>query len=193
MALLASATNETSIDESMRPVWNIGAQTRREFGCRQVSGDRQVAEIFERRVNEAAGQHPMAQWFKRWPDGSGQAVTVLDGNVSLLTEIWPATQFPPLLLRSAWDDPGMQVLCDAFIDWQSPYLLQLQSLSRAARGTLEQAAMHQAMVLETCHHLIPEWNDRSHLKAALVEAEIRRSAAPLYQEEDSSLQPFFNE
>lgn len=194
LALLGSVTVREEIRFEEGQFWNIGGRARREF-CRAHSPHgRQAADMLESLINEAAGGQPCTRWFKRWPDGSGQVLECLEDGMQVLTEIWPAAAFPDLLLRTEWADPQMQALCDDFIQWQAPYLLQLQDLQPDMREVLEIAAQQRALLLEDCHRLIPEWCDRGRLKAALVEAELRRCTVPLaVEEQDNSLQPFFNE
>ncbi len=109
----------------------------------------------ESAVAERAGTRPRAHWFEREDPTEGN--------------------FPPCLIREDWPDEQHQVLCDRYVRRLAPRLLMLQGLSRPVRHRLEQAAREYAFDVERFHPLYPDVVDPRLLKAARVEARLRRT------------------
>jgi hypothetical protein len=85
----------------------------------------------------------------------------------------PANDFlPPLLLSQAWDDERESALVEAFIDWLSPWLLQINLLDVQLRNRLEQCAWQRPLEVERVHALFPEIIDRKGFKIARVKAQL---------------------
>jgi hypothetical protein len=106
-------------------------------------------------VEERAGTKPRAAWFERSDADEGD--------------------FPPCLIREDWQDAKEQELCDRYIRRLAPRLLMLQGLSRTARERLENAAREHVFEIERFHALYPEVVDQRLMKAARVEARMRRA------------------
>lgn len=60
-----------------------------------------------------------------------------------------------------------------FLDWQAPWLLQLQNLSVEQRDYLEQQAVQRTGESARCHRLYPKLIDEARITAARVEAKLR--------------------
>ena len=131
-------------------------------------GPRQHAERLERQVRQL-GQH--RAWFRRLPDGSGEPV----GTGSDDRETLPAGRFPPLGLKTDWQDLSAHELAEDYLAWIAPRLLTLQRLDDTQRARIEQLACRQAIALEAVFALIPRIIDRKALDAARVEARLRRA------------------
>jgi hypothetical protein len=80
-------------------------------------------------IHETAGRRPKVVWIRR----NAREATGLDGNR------FPAEAFPPLLLSTDWPCHSAWRLVTDYLEWQAPWLLQL-NLERGMRQRLEQAA-----------------------------------------------------
>ena len=78
----------------------------------------------------------------------------------------------------------MHKLIKDFIAWQSPCLLLLQSLDRETRKRLESQAVKRALCVEKHYRLYPEYIDHDTLKAARVEAALRKDDLAIQKEEE---------
>jgi hypothetical protein len=116
------------------------------------------------------------QWFKRDPEGGGQAV----GDVRVAPELagrhLPSRDFPDTPLVGTWQNELAVALVVDYARWLAPLLLTLPGLSRERRDQLERAAVKQALLLDRIHRVIPAFVDRRRIDVALVEAAIRKRA-----------------
>ncbi len=124
-------------------------------------------------VNQTAGTTPMAQWFQRDAKGAGIGLDGIRINVEMKGRQLEVAAFPQLLLATAWAAPPERSLLEEFLDWQAPWLLQLQNLTDVQRAHLEQIAVRRAHVVAGCHQLYPQIIDEDRLNAARVEAQLR--------------------
>lgn len=117
-------------------------------------------DCLQQAVRDAAGPHPRARWLQR-PSSSS-----------------PANGPPMLPLRPPDHHPKTTA---AYAEWRSrlaPRLLTLPWLDDATRAELEKQAAGQALALARYWRLYPKIIDRRRLRQALVEARLRRAAAP---------------
>jgi len=174
LALLESACDgpDGNADGPLR--WNPGQAARSGFDPGPALGGTRLrdnaAEELARRVNGAAGRRPVAAWYRRAGNGGGEC---LDGTGPELGK----AAFPPLLLREHWPSGEDAALAAAYLDWQAPWLLALQDLAEATRRRLERQARARALLLDQLYPTYPRILDTDGLKAARVEARLRRSAA----------------
>lgn len=174
LALLASCRTAAEMAEltPRQPCWKAvsaaqlaisytGEETRR--------GMPPVAYRLEVQVKARAGQNPLARWYRRNPDGSGQESSQTGGDCALL----PASAFPELLLREDWPNNTAQDLCDRYLQRLAPQLLVLQGLSHSARDRLEQMASQHVVEMDRCFHLYPAVADPQRMTAWRVEARLR--------------------
>ncbi len=130
-------------------------------------GPRQHASHLERLIRQT-GQRRM--WFKRLSDGSGEPA----GDESD-TKTRSADDFPPLGLKTDWQNPQERELIDDYLAWLAPRLLTLQNITPPHRRKLEHAACARATELDAAYRLIPVIMDRQAIEAARVEARLRHA------------------
>jgi hypothetical protein len=100
--------------------------------------------------------------------------------------------FPELCLSAQAHDEAHARLIEDFHAWQAAWLLVLPDLDPALRGRLERCARQQALVVQGQHRLYPQTVDRHTIRAALVEAVLRR-AEVAGTGRDAGASPFYIE
>ena len=78
------------------------------------------------------------------------------------------------LLREDWPSEEQRQLCERYVNRLAPRLLTLPNLPRDTRRRLEIAACDYVFDVERFHAVYPEVVDDRLLKAARVEAQLRR-------------------
>jgi len=129
----------------------------------EESGETYVPPVnyrLERAVADRAGHRPRATWLKR--DNLNFAHRTL----------------PPCLLREDWHDEEQRQLYESYINRLAPRLLMLPDLPHETRRRLEVAAREHVFDVERFHAVYPEVVEDGLLKAARVEAKLRRSNSP---------------
>ena len=129
-----------------------------------VPGTEESAEIYvppvnyriERAVEQRAGSRPRATWLSSTYD-----------NLATRTS-------PPCLLREDWPDEEQRQLCKRYVNRLAPRLLMLPELPRETRRRLEIAACDHVFDVERFHAVYPEVVEDGLLRAARVEAKLRR-------------------
>lgn len=111
---------------------------------------------FEQLVNERAGRHPKARWFRR-----REAET---------------DTFPSCVVSEVWKEEADHDLCQRYILRQAPRLLMLHGLEHDNRLRLEQAAKAHALEVERFCGIYPEVADEKLMNAIRVEAQLRRAS-----------------
>jgi hypothetical protein len=200
-ALLCVAVNESERETPRTLVWRPGeiAKTRFASNHELVCVDRSAGQVVEDLVNAASGTSPRAQWFWRSSDGSGVGQDGVAIDSTIMGRTLAAGEFPPLLLGTAWASPRERALLEEFLDWQAPWLLQLQHLDRETRARLEQLAVNRPCDVAMCHRLYPEVIDADRITAARVEAQLRGALdKPASAEQDAyavdvTLIPYYRE
>lgn len=200
LALLDSACNPMKLEMPYRPAFRAGIRSRTRFvqnseeAVNPDNTDRSPSERLEKIINAAAGHPHRAQWFKRGPDGSGIGLEGVNIDVDLEGRHLDAEDFPELLIRDDLPNAEEVVLIRDYLDWQAPWLLQLQFLTEASRALLEQVACRQVHEIAKYYLLYPEVIDQERITAAMVESRLRCAhAAPKQEEEEEPLYPFGNE
>ncbi len=166
-----------------------------------VSADpeRCAGEILEDLVNNGCGPTRRAQWFWRSSDGTGVGQDGVNLDSDLIGRTLACDEFPNFLLGLDWATPVEQALIREFLDWQAPWLLQLQHLSYEDRDYLEQRALQRAGEIAKCHRLYPELVDADRITAARVEAKLRGVTVEAGKDDQSgysvdvTLIPFYRE
>ena len=196
LALLNSAVFEHDIDPDQLIDWRAGQASYRSFmsgrfdnglarlqsSGLQSAGSLSAGEYLTRYINTLAGERPSAQWFYRNEAGEGEAMHGANVDASLRERTLAAEDFPVYFVASA--DEAHAALVADFNDWQAPWLLLLEDLDAAERWRLEQLARKRALEVDRQHRLYPAVADESAIRAARVEAMMRRSQpVPVSQEE----------
>ncbi len=183
--------------------WRPGEAAKADFTSTHPlladAGNVRAGQWVEDLVNQAAGTSPTAQWFQRDAKGAGHGLDGICIDAALLGRHVPADAFPRLLLATTWATPQERALLEEFLDWQAPWLLQLQNLTDTQRAHLEQIAVRRAGAVAHCHQLYPHVIDEDRITAARVEARLRETTdAPTGPEQDAyaldvTLIPYYRE
>ena len=197
LALLSSVLTESAIDLDEPIVWRAGYTAAEHFKSPTLAQmgitTEPPAEYLTRYINGRAGAQPVAQWFRRYADGSGLGLSCIGADSTLEGRNLPAPAFPPLLLATTGHDAAHTDLIADFLVWQAPCLLSLPTLEHATRQQLEQQARQQALAVEKQYRLYPKIIDPSAIKAALVEAVLCRSQGAAAPTKDTTMSTFYIE
>lgn len=160
LALLHSCVDEEDMTlYPRRPSWIAMPAAQLEVPAPEESHATYVPPVnyrLQKLVEKRAGVKPRSTWFDRSR---------------------PAREdFPPCLIRDAWENEDQQGLCDRYIQRLAPRLLMLQGLPLSVRQRLELAARDHVFDVERFYPLYPEVIDKGLLTAARVEAQFRRAA-----------------
>lgn len=180
LALLNAVVNERDIDEYQLLDWRAGRLCRDTFESRHAdsNGENQYGRAADQliaSINDCAQDPPAAQWFVRQADGSATALGGHNIDDSLLGRVMEAEEFPQYFVSTRLLDEALTRLVRDFIDWQAPWLLLLDTLSREQRQYFEQCARKQALIVDQQYLLYPEVTDESFVRAARVEAKLRKT------------------
>ncbi len=191
LALLESVVSEHELDLDRSVAWRVGFAACERFASpvMQALGAASPAagEYLMRYINSRAGVSPAAQWFWRLPNGSGIGMQGIHLPTAWESRTLDLAAFPALFLSQLdHDEPHRQLIAD-FHAWQAPWLLLLSHLDLDTRRRLEQQARQQAFEVLKHHRLYPPAADENEIKAALVEAVLRRSQAGLAQSQDNTV------
>jgi hypothetical protein len=196
LALLHSAVEEAEMPHDAQTEWRAGMAARERFASPAMDaiggGARNAAVHLAGYVNAAAGPEPSAQWFLREADGSGRGLQVLGPADGLAGRTLAADAFAPLLLANCGHDEAHRRLIDDFLAWQAPWLLCLPVAPALRRG-IERQARAQAQAIADLHRLYPEVIDAEGIRAARVEAVMRRSQAARADRGEEHVPPFYIE
>lgn len=171
--IVPGAANETPTD----PVWwpFVAGDTDFRADCLHdatVSGASH-RDVLARYINDAALPHPVARWFRRAANGSGDELTIQRARragTALAKEA-----FPEMLVSEHWSDPTARALVRAYHDWHAAALLTHLDLTPGTRRRLEAAACRRPDKLLEVFRLIPQFIDRASLEIALVQARLMQS------------------
>ena len=190
LCLLHSVVFEEDIplDPSLR--WRAGNLCAELFRPATMAAE-QAATILTQSINDLSTEPATARWFLREDNGAVlplQAINLTTGT----SNRYSTEQFPPFFIREQHADPALTALVQAFLDWQAPWFLLLQNLTPSVRYELEQHARTQALLVEQHFRLYPEVIDESFLRAARVEAMLRKSQ-PQEEKQDESMSTWYLE
>lgn len=180
LALLNSVIDEKGIDDYQLLDWRAGRLSKQSFNFAGMGRTRAgaydcAADHLIEYINSCASTPPSAQWFERKQCGSATALHGHNIDDSLLGRTLEAEYFPEYFISTRHGDDYYTRLVQAFIDWQSPWFLLLDTLELKARQHFEQCARKQALVVDQQYLLYPEVLDASFIRAARVEARMRRT------------------
>ncbi len=176
LALLHSVTAERDMSFDIAPEWHAGYAARERFVSSAVPArGANAGDYLTRYINARAGASPAAQWFRRAPDGGGTGLAGIRLEAKRVVRRLGAGEFPPLFLSDAGHDAGHRRLIEDFFDWQAAWFLVLPTLADDTRRHFESRARREAFVVEAQHRLYPRTLDARAIRAARVEALLRRS------------------
>ena len=182
LALLDSAVRREDMELDQSAEWRAGEACRQSFTSTvadrlalETGGEGAAAAYLSRHINACAGPSPAAQWFERLPDGSGAGLAGIDLDAALVGRELGGGEFPPLLLATPPQDAVHRQLYSDFLRWQAPWLLALPVLDRQTRERLEAEACARPLLVAQQYRLYPEIIDMTAIRAARVEAMLRRS------------------
>jgi hypothetical protein len=180
LALLNSAANEQGIDDYQLLDWRAGQLCKQSFDFddmerADIRGYGCTAGQLIEYINSCASTPPAAQWFERRRDGSAMALHGCNIDESLSGRMLDAEDIPEYFISTRHEDGYYTRMVRKFIEWQSPWLLLLDTLAPEQRQYFEQCARKQATVVDQQYLLYPEIIDESFIRAARVEARMRRT------------------
>jgi hypothetical protein len=200
LALLQSVVRPQDMDLRFAPQWRPGIAARERFTSASADalaprhgGATSAADCLARYVGSLAGERPCAQWFRRDPDGSGNALQGTGPSPLPEGSVLPSEDFPLLMISERGHDEAHRRLIEEFFAWQAPWLLTLGHLGTPTRRRLEQQARSQALLVAAQHRLYPEAADRSVMNAILVEAALRQAQPPAANRHDAAMSTFYIE
>jgi hypothetical protein len=186
LCLLHSVVDETDMSQDVPLQWRAGNLCAELFQPQCLPAEN-AAAILTQQINELGADPVAVQWYLRQPEGQALPLRGDDaGNTST------PQQFPQFFLREHHSDPELTALVREYLQWQAPWLLLLQDLSSSVRFDLEQSARSQALLVEQHFRLYPEIIDESFLRAARVEAMLRKSQ-PQEEKQDKSMSTWYLE
>ncbi len=191
LVLLDSAVFAHDMDLYQSIDWRAGLVCRDNFSSavmQDIKGSANEAncagEYLTQYINTLAGENPSAQWFHRQADGIGLGLQGINLMASMEGRRLSNERFPDYLMRSQGHDDNHSILIEEFFRWQAPWLLLLPSLEITERRVLEQHARPQALIIEKQFRLYPEIIDEALIKAARVEAMLRKGQQQEKSDED---------
>jgi hypothetical protein len=181
LGLLDSVIEKEAIELDCFIDWRAGQACNRTFATPAIEGltdtlcaDHSAGEYLTQFINGRAGEHPAAQWFERKPDGSGIGMQGINLAARLENRTLPHTAFPRYFLKEDGCSRVHRQLIQDFLAWLAPCQLLLQDLDRSERQHFEQLARSRALEVNKHFHLYPLILDDGAIRAARVEAELRR-------------------
>jgi len=179
LALLNSVIDENDIDAYQLLDWRAGRLSKASFKPENAENAEAglvgcAADILIDYINSCADTPPAAQWFKRNLDGSATGLSGHNIDEVLIGRTPGIESFPRYFISEIHDD-DYACLVREFLQWQSPWLLLLETLNTAERRYFEKCARKQALVVDQQYLLYPEVIDASFIRAARVEARLRRT------------------
>jgi hypothetical protein len=136
-------------------------------------------------INSRAGNRPSAQWFLREQNGYGYGLKGINLDNRLIGREMSPRLFPRMFVEEHWEDDAHAALVNDFINWMSPWLLLLDFLKDAQREALESAARKHALLVDKLHVLYPKVVEEKYIKAARVEARLRKARQENQQQTDA--------
>ena len=180
LALLNSAVDETGIDDYQLLDWRAGRLCKRSFNLPDLEQAEAgaygcMADHLIEYINSCTSTPPAAQWFERKRGGSARGLHGHNIDTSLPGRMLDDEDFPEYFISTSHGHDYYTRLVNGFIEWQSPWLLLLDTLTSKQRRHFEQCARKQALVVDQQYLLYPEVIDESFIRTARVEARMRRA------------------
>ena len=180
LALIDSSLRESEINGDPILDWRAGQACRHEFTSETYTAIKQndqlnAGQYLTNYINQLCSAPPQAQWFKRTLDGHGIGMKGHNISAELIDRELSDTHFHALMISDKNHDNQHINLINEFIQWQSPWLLLLDSISETQRMILEEKSQKRALVVDQLHRLYPEVIDKRLINVARVEATLRKN------------------
>jgi hypothetical protein len=189
LALIDSACQESELYDNDILSWRSGNRCRSQFKSKVAELKNSIdnhAELLDRLINSRAGHKPSAQWFLRKHDGYGYGLKGINLDNALTGREMSPRLFPRMFVEEHWDNATDAALVNEFIDWMSPWLLLLDFLKDGQRAALENAARKHAVLVDQLYALYPKVIEEKQIKAARVEATLRKAQHSRQREADNT-------
>jgi len=182
---------ENDIDDQPLLDWRAGKICCIEFKSKayelikdNFNSDMSPGQYLTHYINQLCHTPSRAQWFKRTIDGHGIGLNGHNIPAEYTGRELNESAFHPFMINDMLHDNIHINLINEFIQWQSPWLLLLDTLSDSQRMIFEEKSRDRALVVDQLHQLYPEVLDNSFITAARVEATLRKSnQTPTLQED----------
>jgi hypothetical protein len=188
LVLLDSTVFSHDMDLQQAIDWRAGLACRENFSAPVVQEldpeAKSAAEYLANYINNLAGDKPTAQWFHRQANDAGLGLQGINMAGDLEGRHLGAEFFPEFFVQIDGHDDKHSKLIQEFLAWQAPWLLLLSGLDNDVRQMLEQQARQQALVVDKQFRLYPEIIDPAFIKAARVEAMLRKGQQQKSDQED---------
>lgn len=181
LALIDSSLREADIDSMPILDWRAGLACCNEFTSeayeliQPAKNKISAGEYLTRYINQLCGSAPHAQWFKRTMDGHGIGMSGHNISEQLINRELSDIEFHSFMINDKGHDNLHINLINEFIQWQSPWMLLLDSISESERMIFEEKSRCRALIVDQLHQLYPETLDISFINAARVEATFRKN------------------
>ena len=189
LALIDSVCSDHELYDNDLLSWRAGNLCRSQFKsdvAKLGDGINSHAELLNQLINSRAGSRPSAQWFLREQNGYGYGLKGINLDNRLVGREMSPRLFPRMFVEEHWEDDAHAALVNDFIKWMSPWLLLLDFLKDAQRAALESAARKHAILVDKLHVLYPKVVEEKYIKAARVEAMLRKTQQGENRETDTS-------
>lgn len=163
LALIESVADEDKMRAFESPAWHPGMAAFNEF--QSDFGD---AEQLRRLINERAGSRSRTLWLRRKKNDFGFSGDALTES----GEVIRASEMPARLLLEKWHQSDHESLVRDYLDWQAPWLLQLDNFDDEARRVLELQAWKRPLLCAKQYHLFAKVLDETQLKVVRVQARL---------------------
>ncbi len=190
LALIDSVCCDRDIYDNDLLKWRAGNLCSSQFKsdvAKLSDGINTHADLLNQLINSRAGSRPSAQWFLREANGYGYGLKGINLKQDLVGREMSPRLFPRMFIEEHWENNTHAALVNDFINWMSPWLLLLDFLKDAQRENLELAARRHAMMVDKLHLLYPRIIEEKYIKAARVEAMLRKTRQNNQQEADTSI------
>lgn len=182
LTLIDSSLREKDMDDQPFLDWRAGQACCKTFKSTayetikdHCNSDMTAGQYLTHYINHLCNRPPQAQWFKRTIDNHGIGLKGNNISDNLNGRELNESAFNPFMINDSLHDNLHINLINEFIQWQSPWLLLLDSLSESQRMIFEDKSRDRALVVDELYHLYPEILDISFINAARVEAAFRKS------------------
>jgi len=194
LALIDSSLRESDMDKQPLLDWRAGLVCCNDFKSdayeiikKNCNCDMSAGQYLTHYINQLTDNIPKAQWFKRTIDGHGIGLKGNNIPDNLISRELNESDFHPFMINDSLHDNQHINLINEYIQWQSPWLLLLETLSESQRMIFEDKSRSRALVVDQLHQLYPEILDTNIINAARVEATLRKiNAKPIEKESVSS-------